>query len=124
MKAQVFEFKTYEDGSARLMARIVGLNNTKLIESDFGSISWETWYEGAEDTQVATGTLTVADVIFDSLETESWTADGTGYNFRWDIPATVFASPKRTNLSLMFTLANDDVIPFPVVAEVIRTAAG
>lgn len=126
MQAYVHEFQVFEDGSARLMARVVGLDSQRLVQSDFGSIAWQSWATLKPATEVGSGTLEPADVIFNSLQTESWTKDSTGYNFRWDMPSGTFPDPKRYQLAIKFTL-NDSpptVLPLVVEANALRTAPG
>ncbi len=80
----------FKNGSATLLARIVGNDAEPVTIADVNSIQYSiyllddqnpdlrTAVEGHEDAA-----LTVADVLFDSLQTDSlWTADATGYNFR------------------------------------------
>ena len=80
----------FKNGSVTLLARIVGNDADPVTTADISSIEYSiyllddqnpdlrTAVEGHEDA-----TLTVADVLFDSLQTDAlWTADATGYNFR------------------------------------------
>lgn len=65
--------------------------------------------------------LVVATVIFDVLQTgNGWTADTTGYNFRWVIPAGEFAlaaGDKRYQVEIMFTLTTGEIIGLVALVE-------
>lgn len=106
MNARIYQFRVMEDGSVRLMARMVGLDSQALLQADVSAIAYSFWKTADETTEVGNGTLTVADVIFDTLQTESWTLDTTGYNFRWDVPPTLFTEAREYGLSIKFSLAD------------------
>ena len=100
MSAPLIEFAVWEDSGASLMARITGNDATNIQQADVTTIAY-TVSSLATDadtgvvtgTETATGTLTVSSVVFDTLQTDArWTLDSTGYNFRWDVPASIFAT--------------------------------
>lgn len=123
--AKVYQFRTMEDGSVRLMARMVGLDSQALIKADVTSITYSYWSKADETTQLGTDTLTVNDVVFDSLQTESWSVDASGYNFRWDIPPTLFTQAREYGLAIKFSLADGiNVVWLRCEPRAIRTAAG
>lgn len=125
MKGQIFQFVPYQNGSARLMARLVGLDSQALVQADVQSIAWQTWAKADESVETGSGTLTIANVIFDNLQSESWSADQTGYNFRWDAPPGTFPAARVERLSILATLANGiDVVPLELEGDVLRTSAG
>ena len=81
---------TFKNGSVTLLARIVGAGGQNIHQADLGAVKYTVYLLDdqnpdnrtavAEHTNV---TLTVAEVIFDTLQTDSiWTVDATGYNFR------------------------------------------
>ena len=79
-----------KNGSVTLLARIVGAAGANIIRGDIGSIQYSVYLlddQDADDRTPVTGhtdaNLTVADVVFDSLQSDVlWTADSLGYNFR------------------------------------------
>lgn len=79
-----------KNGSVTLLARIVGAGGANIIRADIGSIQYSVYLlddQDADDRTPVTGhtdvSLTVADVVFNSLQTDVlWTADSIGYNFR------------------------------------------
>jgi len=81
--------KVFKQASAVLMARVVGNDAAAIVQADIASAEY-TIYElddADPDAQTAvaghTGvSLVVADVVFNGLQTDFWTVDGTGYNFR------------------------------------------
>ena len=79
----------FEDGGASLMARVVGNAGVVILQADITSIS-RAVYVGT--TLQATTAPVVATVVFDTLQTDArWAVDSTGYNFRDDVAASVFA---------------------------------
>lgn len=75
--------------SFTIMQRLRNLTGAYLQQSDVSSIAWACYREGASG-QVASGTLVVASVIFDTLQTDAkWSLDATGYNFKHDVAHTV-----------------------------------
>ena len=80
----------FKNGSATLLARIVGPDGANILQSDVNTIEYTVYLLDDQDpdsrTPVAGHTdvaLTVADVIFNTLQTDAiWTVDATGYNFR------------------------------------------
>jgi len=85
----------FADGTVTLLARLVGWAASILQQADISAITY-TIYTIDAVTGAATAVtghenvaLTVADVMFDSLQTDSrWTTDSTGYNFRHTIDVT------------------------------------
>ncbi len=79
-----------KNGSATLLARVVGNDGLPIVRADLASIKYSVYLLDDQDANartVVTGhddvSLTVADVIFDTLQTDAlWTVDATGYNFR------------------------------------------
>lgn len=82
----------------------VGSVTTDLTQASLTSITTETFYK-EDGLAVAAGTLTLDKtvVIFDILKTIDWTVDAIGYNFRWDIPATVVTQPGLYFVTVIFT---------------------
>jgi len=70
-----------------------------------------------EITSAATS-ITVANVIYDTLQTNSivWPEDSTGYNFKWDVPYTLLKKGGRYQIEITFTPSSGD--PYPVVVDV------
>lgn len=85
-----------------LMARIVGVNNTPIVQATISTITYAV-QNVTQGTSAGTGSFTVSSVIYDNLQTadDSWNAtmdtpanpspvDGlAGYNFRATIPASI-----------------------------------
>lgn len=84
-------FLVMEDGGAQTMARVLANDATNAQQADISSITYKVFDIDNSNTETATGTLTVSDVIFDTLQTDArWSVDTTGYNFRHEVPATAF----------------------------------
>lgn len=94
-QATIFSGQIFEDSGGICLARLIDGNGDNLTQANTTSITYKV-YDKSE-TEVATGTLTVADVIFDTLQTTLlWTRDDLGYNFKAELPATAFPSPNET----------------------------
>lgn len=80
----------FKNGSVTNMARVTGADAADIVQADISSAVYSIHLldDQAPDSRTAvTGhaaaSLTVADIIFDTLQTDDrWTEDSTGYNFR------------------------------------------
>ena len=97
----------WEETSLRVMARMTDINNALILQASVASISYRAVANG--DTEVVASTsLTVASVVFDTLQTTAldpaWTLDGTGYNFKYIFPPATFPTGGDTiYLPITFT---------------------
>lgn len=112
----------YEDSQAVCMARVYG-DGSPLTQADMsgGSIAYRT-FDLDDNSEVGSSTpLTIADVIFDTLQTPTldprWDVDTVGYNFRFAHPAARRPNGDRFyRMEVTFTPPASD--PYPVVFEV------
>lgn len=82
-----------KNGSATLLARIVGADAADIARADIDSIHYSVYLldEGDADARTAVAghddvELAVADVVFDTLQSDAiWTVDASGYNFRHEL---------------------------------------
>jgi len=80
----------FKNGSATLMARIVGAGGANITQADIATIRYSVYLLDDQDPDSripVTGhsqiTLLVYQVVFNSLQTDAtWTVDAIGYNFR------------------------------------------
>ncbi len=106
--------KAFKNGSATLLARVVGSDGVAITRSDVASARYSVYLlddHDADARQVLAGhdgvSLAVADVVFDSLQTDAlWTVDSTGYNFRHvvDVSANQAFSAAGRRFLVEFTL--------------------
>ena len=101
---------------ARVNAEDDSGDSTPVVQADVDSIVYsvrdlDLIDDDSEPTQTASGTLTVADVIFDTLQTGSiWDVDGVGYNFKFDLPTSAInAGEHRYRVYVTLTLADGGV---------------
>ena len=108
-----------EDSTFAVMLRLQvdGVNATQGVLS---SITWKAWDERNTAAVYASGTLTVSDVVYDTLQTDGrWSADSTGYNFRHDITQATFTDPARYLIEYTVTMTGgNSFIAGPVVVQV------
>ena len=97
----------YEDTGVTCMSRIFGDDGLAVEQSDVSSIDLAV-FKNTTTSATYTASLTVADVIFDTLQTDArWSLDSTGYNFRYAVVASVFAEGDYTyRLEFKFTPAS------------------
>jgi len=108
----------WEDSGYTVLANILGHDGTSVAQADVSSIAWTIADRTVPDTAVATGTLVVADVIYDALQTSDprWSRDTTGFNFLAPMAAsTVPNGNKVYHLRYTFTPPTGEVYQFPVV---------
>lgn len=89
-KAGVWQFRVMEDSGCAIMGRVRNPNGQYITQSTLTSVA-VTYRSIIPSGNSTTSSLTVADCVFNSLQTDArWTKDSLGYNFRWDVPATIF----------------------------------
>lgn len=87
--------RQFEDSGLVLMDRVVGANGAAITQSSISTIVLAIYeYASQADARNAAngtvvagqgGSLTVSNVVYNTLQTAApWTADSTGYNFRYD----------------------------------------
>ena len=86
------------------MARIQGTDASNITQATTSSIRFAV-FKNASTTATYTATLTVADVVYDSLQTDArWSKDSTGFNFAYAVIASVFDAGDATyRLEFKFT---------------------
>jgi len=90
MAAPIAHVTIYEDSGVTLMSRIVGHDAANIAQADVTSATRKVFLNGATNSST---TLTVASVVFDTLQTDArWTVDSTGYNFADVVDDDVFTA--------------------------------
>ena len=108
-----------EDSTFAVMLRLQ-VDGSNATQGVLSSITWKAWDERNTAAVYASGTLTVADVVYDTLQTDGrWNADATGYNFRHDITQATFTDPGRYLIEYTVTMTGgNSFISGPVVVQV------
>uniref|UniRef100_A0A6M3LB96 Uncharacterized protein n=1 Tax=viral metagenome TaxID=1070528 RepID=A0A6M3LB96_9ZZZZ len=119
----------FEDNGAICMARIYGAAGTAVTQAAITGISYKVFDldSATPYTAVSTGSLTVANVIFDTLQTGGpWDKDTTGYNFKDTRPATNFTTGGHTyRIEYLVDPASGEnffLPPFHVYCEPVHTS--
>lgn len=96
MSVHIVECQAFAGVNVSLMGRVEGDNGANVTQAAISSIAYSvgtlTVEDDGEETfaETASGSLTVADVVFDTLQTDArWDRDATGYNFRWTAPGSL-----------------------------------
>lgn len=97
--AQVIQGSSFEGSDLVVLARIVDSSNTAINQGAVSAAAREVW-DVTDKPSVkigATATLTVADVVYNALQTGgAWTQDEVGYNFRDVVPAASMPTTEKT----------------------------
>lgn len=113
----------WEDNGTLCMARVLGANGSAVQQADVSGIGRKVFdLSSTAPTSIQhSTTLTVADVIFDTLQTDSgWTKDATGFNFKDTVPSTLLATGNhRYRIEHTFTTTAQ---PYHTVFEVFAEA--
>ena len=123
-KAQAKTVYTWEDSAVSLMARVAGNDGTYITQSDIGSIALSVFDISGDEPVAVTGfngkALTVAEIVFDSLQNGSrWARDATGYNFRHLLPAEAVPNAGNYRVEYVFTPTAGPSQSFPVVFDLV-----
>ena len=124
-EARTFEADVFEDGSFAVLFRINAFDdNLPAQQADLTSIDFTVIESLSRSEVVASSALTVANVVFDTLQTDGrWTKDSTGYNFRHEAaPASVPTGGKKYEVIYTFTYSGGQVAKQVVVLNTIRTS--
>jgi hypothetical protein len=117
---RMHQFTVIEDGNVAVMFRVLGDDAVPITQATVASITFAVYDLDATTptSAVTTGTLTVADVVFDEYQTDDrWTVDGIGYNLRHDISAAVFTTGGHT-YALEYKITADGGEVFHILARV------
>gem|GEM_PF-6175614 len=86
-------YELLESCGVTYMARIVGDDGTLVNQATFaggGSITYKVFDTDAGNAETGSGTLTVADVVYNAAQDDAaWPYDD-GYNVRYVLPASCF----------------------------------
>jgi hypothetical protein len=92
----------YEDTAITCMARIMGDDAAPIVTADVTSITLKTFLNYGTTATTTTVIESFTNIIFDTLQGSvavpdaRWTKDTTGYNFRYQIPESVFDTGDST----------------------------
>ena len=126
MSAVVIKGVAFEDGAVVLMARVQNASAANITQASVTAITYAVYDVQQNTTVLASTSLTVSSVVFDTLQTPSiWTKDTTGYNFRHDPAKTTLPNGGkvyRFEYLIDPTSGEDFWIVFEVTTQAIRTS--
>lgn len=104
----------FKNGSATLLARVVGADAMPVATADIASVRYTIYLLDDDDPDAGTAVeghtavdLAVSEVILDGLQTDAmWDVDAVGYNFKHELDVTTaqaFATAGR-NYRIVFEL--------------------
>lgn len=112
----VTQAMVWEDSGAFFMADIVGNDAAAITQASITGITCKVF--DSSGTSAGTPTIVVANVVFDSYQTDArWTVNTTGYRFGYAMADTIFTTGGETyTVEFMFDPASGS--DFPVVYTV------
>lgn len=117
--AQIFlADPVFEDSGNSLLNRVYGTDGALIVQASISSIAVSAFYKDTREA-IATASPSVSAVVYDTLQTGAilWPVDSTGFNFRYDAPATFYPEGGRdVMVEIKFTPASGQV--FHIVWEV------
>lgn len=113
--ADLRTFQAWEDCGLQCLARVENWDGDLILQADLGTITYKV-FDTTTNTETGTGSLTVANVIFDTAQTNSgWPASfSAGFNFKFLLPATAFPIGDR-HYRIEFLVTPTSSQPFPIV---------
>lgn len=101
---RTYKGRVLENSAATLLARVQDNDGADITAADISTITVKTYK--ADGTLVATVTPTVADVVYDTLQTDArWTGDG-GYNVALPLEGTNWPEPGIYRVIVTYTPAS------------------
>ena len=108
-------FQAWEDSGLQCMARVENWDGDLLLQADLGTITYKV-FDVATKVETGSDSLTVANVIFDTAQTNSgWPYDD-GFNFKFLLPASAFPNGNR-KYRVEFIVTPTSAEPFPIVFD-------
>ena len=116
---EIFTLVAFEDSGPILMARITGNDGANITQASITGITLVVM--DGNTVQTASIDLTVANVVFDTLQQTSddarWTADAEGYNFKHEVVATDLPDGLKTyTFEIVFNPSSGE--DFPLVFRI------
>ena len=123
MPASAFRVQGWEDGPLVVFARIRGHGGSYITQASLSGITCTVFNYGAGYTSVATPSVSVSSVVFDTVQTATddprWTADSTGFNFRHTVPASAFTASGQYRIEYVFDPVSGDDFVLVVDADIL-----
>jgi len=114
-----------EDSAFSVMHRVHNAGEA-ITQADISSITYAIYPVDSTTAHTASTSLVVANVVFDSLQTDGrWTEDTTGYNFRHDGEYTIFTEPGTYEIEYTFTPTNGQqfkIVTDPIVVNAVKSS--
>jgi len=100
------------------LARLRGDDGQLITQASLSGVTVDVWDRSNSDVSVLSTAVTVTTSVFDTLQTDPrWTADTTGYNFRYDMADTVLSQDNhKYRVEFWFTPVTGS--KFPLVWEI------
>ena len=118
---QIIRAVVFEKSGCQPMARIYSPTGALITQAGTTSVTRTVTNLRTGAVISAASPLTVANVIFDTLQTDArWTKDSTGYNFKDSITSTILTSPNvihRAEYKFVPTSGDNYWIVFELTTE-------
>ena len=120
MNAQQETWYTWEDDGFKAMARICGWGGVLVTQASLASIAYEVFDLDNHNASTGSGSVTIADAVYDTEQTGSgWPAGySDGFNFAFLVPGSCFPTGGHYyQVEFRFTPAGSNPQPFSLIFE-------
>ena len=108
-KVRDYTLECYKSGGWTALARVELPSGNYIAQATISTVHVEVKNAAGTITK-ASASLTVSDVVFDTLQNDArWTEDTTGFNFRYEVPAAAFPAAGHHRVEFKFTPSTGEV---------------
>ena len=115
---------TKEDSAFTVLLRVEH-DGAAAVQADVDAIEYQIFETDSTSAHTQATSLTVSDVIYDTLQTGGgWNTDTTGWNFKHNVAATTFPTPGAYEMEYKVTFSGSSVVyldPVRVVVQAIKS---
>jgi len=105
---QVYRLNARASRGWTALARVRNPNGAYITEASLDNLKCKV--KNSSGTETYDATLTISEVVFDTLETDDarWTVDDTGFNFLYEVPASAFPAVGHYRVEFLFDPASGE----------------
>lgn len=111
--------KTIENQPTTILLRLPNPDGSLIDSAEVSSITYKA-YNRSTKVEIDTGSISTS-ILNDELTSDDrWTADDTGFNSEWTIPATCFPDAGLVRIEIEVTKTDSTILRYPIEIEVME----